>query len=271
MATKTSPEKLPMPICDSGQPTGAQSVDRAMHLLKLVGAAGKNGASLAELSSALEVPKPTCRRLLLALARAGMVEQTHHGNRYWLGSDFFAIANQAESGFVLTSDVRACVHELSEASGESCFLSMRRGNFAVLVDRFDAPSGRAHKAAPGAEYPLGIGAAPLAIISEISMQEAEESLVANDAIIARQYRHATLERILAGRKEALENGFSINRGMVFDGIWGMGVALKTSSGKVVGAVSLSTQCEVLLSKARQAKLGDMLLNTAVTLSRHLPH
>jgi DNA-binding IclR family transcriptional regulator len=271
MVTKTvCTEQTPQfENCD--QPTGTQSVDRALYLLKLIGAAGDSGASLAELSTAIKVPKPTCRRLLLALLRAGVIEQTHHGNRYWLGSGLFDIAKNNESGFIMTADARACLRELADASGECCLLSLRRGNFAVLVERFDAPSGQGHKATPGAEYPLGIGAAPLAMIAGISLDEAEESLVANDNLIARRYRRASLERILAGRKEAMENGFAINRGMVFDGIWGLGVALKGGSGKVIGAISISTRSEMLISTIRQRQLGEMLVNTAIKLSRHIPH
>lgn len=228
------------------------------------------GASLGELSAAMGLAKPTCRRLLLALVRAGMVEQTHHGHRYWLGADLFELASRASNGYVLTNEVRATVRALAERCGQTCLLSIRRGNFAVLVERFDGGRADGQRAVPGAEYPLGVGAAPLAMIAAISEEEAERSLLANDRLISRQYRRATVDRILAGRAEANERGFAVNRGMVFDGTWGLGVALKTVSGRVVGAISISTRSEQLLSAERQRALGAALAETAAQITRLLP-
>lgn len=259
----------PIPSQAVQGPTGTQSVDRAMELLKLIGEA-RDGASLADLSAAMNLAKPTCRRLLLALVRVGMVEQTHHGNRYWLGAELFELARRAMSGYVLTDEVREEVRALAERCGETCLLSIRRGNFAVVVARFDGVSRSEHRVAPGAEFPLGVGAAPLAMIAAISKEDAEKSLLANDRLISRQYRRATLDRILAGRAEANERGFAVNRGMVFDGVWGLAVALKATSGHVVGAISISTQSEQLLSAQRQRELGEALAATAAKIGQLLP-
>lgn len=250
--------------------TGAQSVDRAMKLLRLVGDAGAEGATLVGLSAAMSLPKPTCRRLLLALVRADMVEQTVHGHRYWLGAQLFALASRSESGHILGEATRAQARELAERCGETCFLSVRRGHFAVMLERFDAEDAcPASRAKPGDEFPLGVGAAPLAIMAAISEADAERSLEANDDLIARKFRRASVERILAGRVEAQSQGFAINRGMVYAGTWGLGAALRDSSGRVVGALSLSTQGARLASGRRQQQLGDSLMRTAERISRQL--
>ncbi|PZQ76829.1 MAG: hypothetical protein DI563_05935 [Variovorax paradoxus] len=256
---------------DGASPTGAQSVDRAMQLLRLIGDAGSAGATLQSMAEALALSKPTCRRLLLALARGGMVEQTHHNNRYWLGAGLFALANQATTGHVMSADIRRQVQDLASVCGETCFLSVRRGNFGVIVDRFDPITvDVAKRATRGAEYPLGVGAAPLAIFSAISATDAEDSLNANDGLIARHFRRASVDKILMARQETLDQGYSLNRGMVFDGTWGLGVALRSRSGRVVGALSISAKAEKLLSTTRQRELGDRLIRSASSISTELP-
>lgn len=255
----------------AGSVTGAQSVDRAMQLLRLVGDAGIDGASLAQLSAAMALPKPTCRRLLLSLVRAGMVEQTVHGHRYWLGAQLFALAKRSASGHVLDGSARDQVRALADECGETCFLSVRRGNFAVLLERFDAGEPiTVSRAKPGDEFPLGVGAAPLAIIAAISEEEAERSLEANDDLIYRRFRRASVDGILAGRAEAQARGYSINRGMVFKDTWGLGAAVCNPGGRVVGAVSISTHGARLLSSQRQHQLGNALMQVAERISRRLP-
>lgn len=54
---------------------GAQSIERALMLMQLVGRAGQDGIRLADLIAQSGLVKPTARRLLLALIRGGLVEQ----------------------------------------------------------------------------------------------------------------------------------------------------------------------------------------------------
>ena len=58
-----------------GAAAGTQSIDRATTLLLLVGRAAPAGARLSELTQQCDLPKPTVRRMLLALVRAGLLEQ----------------------------------------------------------------------------------------------------------------------------------------------------------------------------------------------------
>jgi hypothetical protein len=55
--------------------SGSQSVDRALQLLALIGREPAGGLPLVEIVAGSGLNKPTARRLLLALIRAGLVEQ----------------------------------------------------------------------------------------------------------------------------------------------------------------------------------------------------
>ena len=59
----------------TGDLPGSQSVDRALRLLAMVGREAEHGAQLSDIVEESGLNKPTARRLLLALMRAGLVEQ----------------------------------------------------------------------------------------------------------------------------------------------------------------------------------------------------
>src|SRR5690606_32957584 len=79
---------------DLGQLSGAQSVDRALALLGLVGQ-HPGGATLTDLVGRSGLNKATVRRLLLALIRAGLVEQSGDSRLYHLGEEAYILGLRA--------------------------------------------------------------------------------------------------------------------------------------------------------------------------------
>ncbi|WP_247872352.1 AMP-binding protein [Azospirillum sp. TSO35-2] len=74
---------------------GTQSLERAITLLRAVAAAGTDGARLADLMTGAGLSKATAHRLLMALARDGLVEQDTRSKRYHLGPDLVALGDLA--------------------------------------------------------------------------------------------------------------------------------------------------------------------------------
>lgn len=74
---------------------GTQSLERAIALLRAVADAGTGGARLADLMAGVGLSKATAHRLLMALAREGLVEQDGRSKRYHLGPDLVALGDLA--------------------------------------------------------------------------------------------------------------------------------------------------------------------------------
>ena len=55
---------------------GAQALDRALGILRLVGSRSKDGVRLADIVSQSNLAKPTVHRMLKALERNGVIEQS---------------------------------------------------------------------------------------------------------------------------------------------------------------------------------------------------
>ena len=90
-----------IPTLATGEPQssaasgGTQSLERAIALLRAVAASGPEGARLADLMTGAGLSKATTHRLLMALAREGLVEQDARSRRYHPGRDLDALGQLA--------------------------------------------------------------------------------------------------------------------------------------------------------------------------------
>ena len=78
---------------------GTQSFERAVLLLREVAAHGNRGARLTDLVADTGLAKPTVHRLLAALIREGMLEQSAETRRYFLGTELFVMGTIAAARF----------------------------------------------------------------------------------------------------------------------------------------------------------------------------
>src|SRR5215813_9778686 len=87
---------------------GAQSVARAINLLKIVGAGPSAGVTLAEIVKRTDLHRATAHRLLAALVREGLLEQdaTHH---YHLGVELWVLGDAAAKRFDIREFGRAAL------------------------------------------------------------------------------------------------------------------------------------------------------------------
>ena len=98
------------------------SVAKAIRLLDLLTAAGQP-ASLTELYQKTGWPKSTIHGLLSTMREAGLIEQNANG-RYWLGIRLFEYGCAVSNAWDISAIARPYMQELSDALGESVFLSV---------------------------------------------------------------------------------------------------------------------------------------------------
>jgi IclR family transcriptional regulator, acetate operon repressor len=111
------------------------TVDKALRVLEVLHQA-RGPLSLAELSRALAIPKPTTHRLLASLLEASLVEQQADA-RYALGVGLVRLGLGA---LALEPVVRACQVELERAAhelGETFFLVKARGGRLLVLSKVE--------------------------------------------------------------------------------------------------------------------------------------
>lgn len=238
--------------------TGAQSIGRALSLLRLLGAKARGGASLSELVARSGLAKPTCRRILLALMEAGLVEQERLTRRYFLGPEIYVLGIIAADRYGIDRHALDCVSRLAQKTGDAAFLQVRRGGFVVCLSREDGPYPiRSHVLAAGDRHPLGAGAGALAILAALDDAEINAALAANSRILESDYptlSPAILRELIL---ETRSKGYSLNRGLLFPGSWGMGMAIRNAAGRVEACLSLAS-VESRMQPEREPQLAAWL-------------
>jgi DNA-binding IclR family transcriptional regulator len=234
---------------------GSQSVDRALRLLALVGREAERGAQLSDIVEESGLNKPTARRLLLALMRAGLIEQETRTRRYFLGEEAYVLGTLASRRHGLLELSMESLRNLSEITKDTSFVSVRRGNYAVCLHREEGTYPvRTHALQVGNQHPLGIGAGSLAMLAALPDDEIGRVLAENRKVLETVYANYTMELIWQDIAATREHGYALNPGRIFAGSWGMGIAIMFPDGRVAGALSIAA-IDSRMNAERQPELA----------------
>ena len=249
--------------------TGAQSVDRALGLLSLIGRHADRGAGLADIVDESGLNKPTARRLLLALMRAGLVEQDEASRRYFLGEEAYVLGSLASRRFGLLQVSMDSLVRMSKKTEDTSFLSVRRDTFSVCLYREEGTYPvRTHALQAGFEHPLGVGAGSLAMLAALPDAEIDAILAANETVLTGTYPMLPVERIRRDVATTRDNGFALNPGLIFANSWGIGVAIRGRDGRPSGALSIAA-IDSRMQPSRQVELASLLSAEAVRVEERL--
>lgn len=249
--------------------SGSQAVDRALTLLQITGRAGGRGLALSDLIAASDLGKPTVRRLMLALIRAGLVEQDPRTRLYHLGEEAYVLGTLATPRHGLLEIAADAVVRLARASGDTAFVNMRRGSAAVCLHREEGSFPiRTHALETGAQHPLGIGAGSLAMLSALPDAEVDVVLADNAARLVADYPSYDADLLRSDVAATRARGFALNPGRIVGGSWGVGVSLRRPDGSVAGALSIAA-IDSRMQPPRDAELAALLTREAQDIETRL--
>ncbi len=248
---------------------GSQSVDRATALLVMVAERHETGATLSELVRVSGLTQPTARRLLVALIRAGLVEQSELTRRYHLGVSIYLYGSLAADRFASHTLAEESVRRLADRSGDTAFFSVRQGfNTLCMLREEGLHPIRSHVLNVGQRHPLGVAAHGIAILASLPDAEVESVLAANRDFYDNYYPMLTETVLRTLVAETRERGWSINRGLFHHGAWAAGHAIRNGSGVVIGGLSIGAT-ESRLNEDRQPEIGAMLKSEAQKLEARI--
>ena len=261
-------DTTPLPSARGNVP-GAQAVARAAHLLRLVTAAGTDGAAVGDLARSADLTRPTAHRLLSALRQEGLVDRDDATGRWLPGPELYLMGTIAASRFDVTSVARDIVRSLAVRTEESAFLSVRRGDETVCLVREDGSFPiRSFVLSEGVRFPLGVASAGLAILAFLPPDEVDAYLDRHDDLSDRWGAAHAPTRIRSRIADTKARGYAVNPGLIVEGSWGIGAAVFTSTGEPQWALSL-TGVEFRFGGERLAELGRLLLAHAHQLSTRI--
>jgi len=218
---------------------GAQTVDRALSLLRLVAGAPADGLRLADLAEAGGLDRATALRLLTSLANHGFVDQDASSKRYTLGLEFFTLAAAASNRYDLTEVARATLRRLSAETGDTATFCMRSGLNLVCLD---VETGSFPiKALPmdiGSRRPLGAGASGIALLAGLPDFEIDQVLAktAGKRAEAPGQSDAAIRARIA---ECRRLGYALGEEDALGRICGLSIALVNRRGRALGTLTLN--------------------------------
>ena len=217
---------------------GTQSLDRAFQLLRLLAAAGAQGAAPSELAAACGCSRPTLYRLLQALRRQGFVRRSQLRGRYELGYELFALGAQAANAGGLRELARPALLRLTQRFGDSFFLLVPDGYHVLCLDLLAGKQPvQSYSAAVGGRIPMGVGQASQVLLAHLPRAERNEILQHNRAVLRLDYG-LDAELIAASLDSVRRLGFASGLGdRRLPGYTGLAVAIVDAGGQVLGALS----------------------------------
>ncbi|GHC72896.1 IclR family transcriptional regulator [Limoniibacter endophyticus] len=249
--------------------TGAQSVDRALRLLALVSRQAERGMPLSTIVDRSGLNKPTVRRLLLALIRAGLIEQNIVNRRYYIGEEAYVLGSLASRRYGLLQMSMSSLIRLSRKTEDSSFVSVRRDTYSVCLHREEGTFPiRTHALQAGFEHPLGVGAGSLAMLASLPDDEIAFILDINRPLLMERFPKLHPDRIWADVHATRETGVAFNPGLVYANSWGMGMAVLFPDGKLAGALSIAA-IDSRMQAERQGELTELLRAEARTVEAEL--
>ncbi|MFD7735996.1 IclR family transcriptional regulator [Kitasatospora phosalacinea] len=250
---------------------GAQAISRAATLLRVVSAAA-DGVTTAQAAQQAGTARTTAHRILSSLQEAGLLDRDRTTGTWHLGPEMFLMGALAARRYDFVETARPAVRALADATGESAFLSLRRGDESVCVLREEGSFPlRSFVLQEGTRFPLGVASGGLALLSFLPDREADAYLDRADLVPQWGEAHSA-ERLRERIRLTRTAGYATNPALILEGSWGMASTVFDQHGRPAWTVSI-TGVETRFRAERRPHLGQLLLRTAHQLStqNRLPH
>ncbi len=247
--------------------SGGSVAKRVSALLRIVGSAVPAGISTSEAARRSGLNRSTTHRLLTSLAEDGFLDRDQEHGAWFLGPEVFLLGALAAERYDIRHLAAERLRVIAEATGESAYLSVRRGPETVcLLEREGSFPLRSTVLHEGVRFPLGVASAGMVLLAFLPEREAEAYLA--DGHLERD-RGATYaeEAVRERAAETRRAGYALNPGLVLEGSWGVGAAVFDGAGRPAWALSV-TGVERRI-RDRHEQLGALLLQQAHVLTQDL--
>ncbi len=228
---------------------------RGLKLLHWLGSRQGEEVKLKDLVDASGLERSTAYRLVAALVDEGFAERDPATKRYKLGLEVMQLGLVAMDKAPLVEKCRIPMRRLARVSGDTVFLVVRHGDYALCLHREEGSFPiRALTTDVGQRRLLGIGAGGRAMLAELPQSDV-------DAVYSRhaaEFRAAGINigDLRADIREVRALGYAAMQDLITVGVAGVGCAFRASS-SMLAAISIAAISSRLDLK-RQRELGDLI-------------
>ncbi|MEC1347260.1 IclR family transcriptional regulator [Bacillus haynesii] len=221
---------------------------------------------LTELASSLGLGKSTVSRLLSTLESEGFVMKDPESRRYKLGLSVLQLNTIVNSTLEINRESQPVLKQLTEETGETSHIAMRRGLSVVYLNRTECPRPVELLSYIGRQNPMHCTSS-----GKVLLAFDEDGIL--DEYVKEGLKSCTKQTITDGDKlrdvlkTVKENGFDVSCGEFIDGVTSISAPVRNHAGRVLYAVSVVGPAKRI--KARQEKIVYQVKKAARDISERI--
>ncbi|MBB5826317.1 IclR family transcriptional regulator [Micromonospora carbonacea] len=245
-----------------------QPVVRALQVLQAL-SSRPDGMTLQELHLALDIPLGSMHRILAVLREQRFVSRSPIDLRYFLGPAVRDLTERNVSGAGGMQSLTTVVRELSQATGETVFLTELHGSEAVCVSLVEGTYPLRLFVRLGQVMPLNAAAAARVLLAHLPTAVAAELLGAS---VLGEFTPAsphTAESVLERLPVIRERGYDIAADELDEGVWAVAAPVFTSTGRATASVTLAGSSGRFATEAARSAAIRSVTGAAARMSAHL--
>jgi len=246
---------------------GAQTVRRAIAILRLIACGQERGVRLVDLVHMSGLNHPTVHRLLQTLVQEHVIEQDPQTRRYLMGTEIKLLGLARPRRLPLLTVAAPYLADLAEHVGDTVFLSIRHGHDSICIAR---ETGRYPiqilSIEVGVRRPLGVGVSGIALLSCLPQADSAALIQANAArlTVMGERTEDLLERVAQARERNMAHAPA----GLMPGTSAVAIPVRDVHGAPLAAVTVTAMAD-RLSAARLSYVVQSMRTSARSIaSRH---
>lgn len=245
--------------------TSSSPVRRIASIIDAV-AASRDGMTLVEISTAVELPPSTAHRTVNILMDVGYLKMEPATKAYEIGERLKRVLLLTLGTGSIEELARPPLIELAERFTETAFLALLTPTGVKLIDFYLPTQGSRTLVHPGFEFPMHATAAGKAIFAfqpeaaiEAELAKGLERFMPNTIVSAKAIR-AELARVR-------QQGYAVNDVELDPGVYAVAAPLALGEDTVIGALAIAGIRDRLLRRHKAEKIASAIVDAATNLSR----
>ncbi len=247
--------------------SGIQSVDRALHILKLFKEYDELGISM--ISRLLGLPKGTVHGLVKTLERNGFLEKNDKTQRYRCGMEAFKLG----MSFAARMDLRRIsanrAQKLCEEIQETVHLAVLMDGMCLNVDQFSPARPFLLIPQVGSAVPAHCTATGKVLLSQLNEEQLHAVIERSGLIGYTKYTVANIDDLQLQIQEVRDKGYAISNQEALLGLTCIGAPIKDYTGSITAAISVAGSTETVMKEGRRRKIIDAVIRAADDISSDL--
>jgi DNA-binding IclR family transcriptional regulator len=260
-----------------GLTEGAQSLRRAVAILRILASGQERGVRLTDIVAQTGLRRPTVHRILKVLAEEGAAEQDAETRRYLIGAEVPLLGLARTARFPIRAVADPYLRELADALGDTVFLTIRNGLDSICIDRKTGSYPiKVLSLEIGARRPLGSGVSGIAILAGLTSSDASAIIKANAKRFAAH--DLTAAKVTERVRAARNRGHAYAEAGLVKGTRAIAVVIPGSIGEPLAAISVaaiasrlgSTRAPIVVSAMNEQVAQISRRLAAIAKSRRKP-